>query len=127
MCSVSTARCGQVLGVDDVALLLELAHDLGDVQGVVEDDLLTELLAVFLQVSDPMAGSSLGLPWSHREIWPPCLSRWPESWSRPAGAQSLKGAARGLVELGGDVGHHVAVRKLQKPLEGDGAGGPPAR
>jgi len=28
---------GQVLGVDDVALLLELAHDLGDVQGVVED------------------------------------------------------------------------------------------
>ncbi|MDQ0938608.1 hypothetical protein [Streptomyces sp. V1I1] len=46
---------------------------------------------------------------------------------RRTGGQSLKGAARSLVELGGDVGHHVAVRKLQKPLEGEGAGGPPAR
>ncbi|MET7716404.1 hypothetical protein [Streptomyces sp. NPDC005407] len=47
---------------------------------------------------------------------------------RRTGAQSLKGAVHGPVELGGDVaGHHVAVRKLQKPLEGEGAGGPPAR
>jgi hypothetical protein len=33
---------GQVLGVDDVALLLELPDDLGDVQGVVEDDRVRE-------------------------------------------------------------------------------------
>ncbi|OHV20217.1 hypothetical protein BBK14_08195 [Parafrankia soli] len=28
---------GEIFGGDDVALLLELAHDLGDVQGIVED------------------------------------------------------------------------------------------
>lgn len=33
---------GQALGVDDAALLLEPADDLGDVQGVVEDHLVRE-------------------------------------------------------------------------------------
>jgi hypothetical protein len=33
---------GQVLGVDDVALLLELPDDLGNVQGAVEDDRVRE-------------------------------------------------------------------------------------
>ncbi|WP_159392217.1 hypothetical protein [Streptomyces stelliscabiei] len=38
---------------------------------------------------------------------------------RPQGVQR---AVCGLVELGDDVGDHVAVRKLQEPFQGEGAG-----
>ncbi|MFD7054859.1 DUF6431 domain-containing protein [Streptomyces mirabilis] len=39
-----------------------------------------------------------------------------------ASAQGLKGTVGGLVELGGDVGHQVAVRELQQPREREGGG-----
>ncbi|WP_394297836.1 hypothetical protein [Streptomyces globisporus] len=38
-------------------------------------DLLTELLAEFMQVSDLAVEASLSPPWRHREIWQPCPFR----------------------------------------------------
>ncbi|MFD9504946.1 Tn3 family transposase [Streptomyces sp. NPDC060035] len=44
------------------------------------NDLLTELVAEFPQVSDLVAEASLSRPWRHRETWQPCLSLWSGNW-----------------------------------------------
>ncbi|GAB2465679.1 hypothetical protein GCM10027162_70850 [Streptomyces incanus] len=44
------------------------------------NDLLTELLAEFSQVSDLVAETSLSRPWKYRETWRLCPSRWSGNW-----------------------------------------------